>query len=254
MFKINKDILFLFNSLIIEYDIKQANISLCQEFNLLSSSLIEIIKNKNKAERVVAIGKLMRKDKEFAKNLENKFNDVIHEFMEINNLNFEKDVVSIKRDAVFVANKNIKYNQIGNHIFFDAKNIYHAYLYIKPYEFYFKKDGNIDVKGIPDNMLELHKNGILSLLNIVVETIENSNFDQYEINKLFKDIITIYKNKKFDKEYVDIYREFNSISGFKLKSEDIVFNDINSQTELNNIDITYNYINIILPLFKTLCV
>ena len=62
---LDKNIPYVFNTKIIEYDLKSANTSLCREYNLLPIKQIEEIESMKKDKRVVTIGKLMRKDKVF---------------------------------------------------------------------------------------------------------------------------------------------------------------------------------------------
>lgn len=240
------------NSEIIEYDIKSANVSLCKEYNLLDEKTISKIEDMNKKQRVIKIGLIGRKNKDFMKSLEKHFTETTNKFIELNELNIEDDVISIKKDAVFVLNKNIKYDTIGNHIHFVKKNTYHAYLYLKPFEFYFKKDNSIDVKGLSNNSY-LHKDGLLDILTQLIDLCENTSCNVKEINNFMKEFVILYKEKKLP---LNAYREFNQNSQFKSKiyDENVYLDNINEEMLINgDIDISYNYINIILPLYRLIC-
>lgn len=54
----NKNIPFLFNKEIIEYDMKEAGFSLVQEFHLLSDNIIHKLSKLKKEKRTVELGKL----------------------------------------------------------------------------------------------------------------------------------------------------------------------------------------------------
>jgi len=250
MFKTNKEIKLEHSCSIIEYDIKSANVSVSREYNLLNDDLLDKISKMEKTHRVIAMGKIMRKNKEFSKELEKSFNDVIERFISQNELDIKKDIISIKRDAVFVLNKPIKKSTIGDYIKFEEKNMYHAYLYLKPYELYFKRNGDIDIKGLNDDNKEKHKSGILNLLNEYIDCLESSRGNKRKINVFMKDVIESYKNKELP---IEVYREFNETSMFKtMMYNNVVYLDYIDENMLmsDDVDIIFNYVNVILPLFR----
>lgn len=240
------------NSDIVEYDIKSANISICREYKLLPNNITNKIEKMDKNKRVKTIGLIGKKNKGFMKALEKHFTIATEKFIELNDLNKEDDIISIKKDAVFVINRNIKNDMVGEHIHFINKNQYHAYLYLRPLEFYFKKDGNVDVKGLSKQSI-IHKNGLLDILNQLIETCESNNCNIKEINEFMKEFVILYKEKKLP---LDCYREFNQNSLFKTKiyNEYVYLNSITEDMLKNNeVDISYNYINFILPLYNLIC-
>ena len=113
---------FEVNSSIIEWDMKRAGLNLIKEFKLLPENLILELEDMPKKDADIKIGKLQIKDKEFSKNLEKAFTDVMNHFLEVNNIDKEFDVLSIKKDACFVINKKITQSTCGEYIKFIPKN------------------------------------------------------------------------------------------------------------------------------------
>lgn len=251
MFYLNKDRPFIINSEIIEWDIKSANLSIIKEYNLLSEDKIEKIEKMNKQNRVVFVGKEMGKDKEFSKTLENSFNLITDEFIKLNQLEEDYDILAIKRDAVFTINKKPAITKLGKYINFVPKNTYTSFIYIKPYEFYFT-DNDIEIKGLSKNFEDeikpLHQEGILVFLKDVVEIAANTNMNLKKINTYLSEFVKAYKKKELPFDY---YREFNASSKFKyiMYDNEMLMDNIDDSI-LGSIDIQYNYINIILPLIQ----
>ena len=81
---LNKNISILSGRTIIEYDLKSANTSLCSEYHLLPQSQIDAIAALPRTQRVVKIGKLCRKNKEFNEGLKKAFIDIRRRFFEAN--------------------------------------------------------------------------------------------------------------------------------------------------------------------------
>ena len=66
MQKTNRDYPFIHNNEIIEWDIKSANTSLMRYYNLQPNKVIDKLASMPKSQREISVGKLMKKDKEFA--------------------------------------------------------------------------------------------------------------------------------------------------------------------------------------------
>ena len=136
------------------------------------------------------------------KNLEQAFTDAMNQFLEVNQLDKDLDVLSIKKDACFVINKSVKVSNFGKYIHFIPKNQYHAYAYIAPLEFYFKKDGEIEVKNLVGDkrertkILNLHRDGILNFLSYAIELAERTGCHPKEMNTFLHEFVILYKNKE----------------------------------------------------------
>lgn len=237
MQKTNKDYPFIHNNEIIEWDIKSANTSLMSYYHLQPEDIITKLASMAKSQREVAVGKLMRKDKEFAKALEESFNKIISEFLEANDLTWD-DIVSIKKDAVFVKNHGIKKHDFGA-VHFIPKNQYKHVLILPRYEIYIS-DQKTDVKGIPDEKVPLHEDGMLFFIKTALDSAD----DFISMQKFFKEYVSAYKKRELD---FDAYREFNSDSLFRIGGEFPMMSESMIEEDMEFLDIGFNYVNVIIP-------
>lgn len=249
MFWKNPDFDKVINSRIIEWDIKSGNTSIMRAFNLCPIERIQELEEMKKQDRVIAVGNMM-KDSEFSKKLEAGFNQVVNEFMELNGLNKDDDVLRIMRDAVYVINKPIKYDTIREYCHFIPKNEYIGYFFLSPYEFFISQH-DIDVKGIDDEKLKSHENGTIRVIRDVYDACVEYNMDQVKINAFMKGVVDAYIHR--DLEF-DAYREFNNESNFRINMYGHeVLSDAITERDLSDVDISFNYLKIIIPLIKLLC-
>ena len=242
-----------FNCSIVEWDIRAANVSISREFGLLPESVIDRIASQHKSKRERSIGLIMRKNKEFTKALEDKFDEVMQIFLEQNNLDIDWDVLSIRRDAAFVINKEIKKPFVGKHIEFRPKGVYSHHIYLKAHK---AKDldiyvGNdIDIKGISDELLPLHKDGMINFIKEICKCMGVDD-NKKSLNELFADFVLAYKKRELPYDY---YREFNVTSNYRvnLYGNEVMMEHIDSDEFLEMTDISYNYEKVILPLIRLL--
>ena len=170
----NPNISFCHNESIIEWDIKAANLSLIKFYNLAPQKTIDKIEGLDKQAREIYVGKISQKNKDFALALEKAFTDIIEKFISENNLDRDEDIISIKKDAVFVRNHEI-YNFEFGPILFRPKGTYSGFTKLPKYEFYLGKDEKLSVKGISDNLLHLHQAGVLQFIKDVFKESKNWN-------------------------------------------------------------------------------
>ena len=248
---------FEVSSTIVEWDIRRAGISIIKEFSLLPDKLISELENMPKKEADIKIGKMQIRNKEFTKVFNQKFTDVMKDFMDKNGIDMDYDTISIKKDACFVINKKIMYETFGKYIRFIPKNEYHAFLYLKPYELYFRRNEELDIKGlssIPEvrnRIINMHKDGILNFIELVIDLAESTQMNLKQLNSFLHEFVKMYKRKELEFDY---YREFNVESRFRyqLLGSEIMANNIDSDM-LKHVNIEYNYKNIILPLINYIC-
>lgn len=233
------------NSTIVEYDIRSANTSIMEYYGLIPQHQIDTINKYPKDKREVAAGLMMLKDKKLSKALEKGFTDIMLMFLERNNLDIDFDILCINKDAAFVINKTPKETVFGP-VEFRPKGKYHTFFKVGSFDF-FINDDSVDVKGL-QKQAHLHKDGILHLIKDLSETCNACAGNRDEIFKYLSDLAESYKKKELDFEY---YREFNSISKFKviIEGHEYLFENI-SEEDIEELDISYNYINIILPLIR----
>ena len=240
----NKDILFINNELIQEWDIKSANTSLLEMYDLYPKDKLNKISKLRKQDREITIGKLIRKFPDVGKGLEDAFTDIINRFVKDNNIK-DENIISIKKDSVFVRNTEIKISSYEDCVYFVNKNKYTNYMYISPYEIYYDKyTSNIEIKGMSNDNYQYHENGIFDFLKDVFDI----SYNPYQLQKYLKQYAKDYKERKLP---LNSYREFNMDSKFNvnifdnnMKMEEI------DESMLEYTDISYNYINIIIPIIK----
>lgn len=246
----NPDIDFLISKSITEYDIKNAGYNLIKYYNLLPESKIDYLSKLSKSDRTIQIG-IYEKDKDLAKALTESFKNARKMFFEENNLK-DEDILSIKKDAIFVIGKECQITEFGN-INFVKKHKYTSYHKFDNIEMYYRLSNNsLDIKGIRDEILLYHEKYFLTFLKRVFRLLENNN--QKELIKFMKWFISNYKTRNLDIEY---YRELSPDSLYIL-NEDVVgkskyFNtgiDNINYTSINDINISYNYIKYILPIIQ----
>lgn len=250
---LNKNISYITNKVIVEYDLKSANTSLCREYRLLDDDIIDKIENNPKKKRVVIIGKIQRNNVAFKNAFKESFIDIRKRFFEANNIK-DEDILSIKKDAIFCLKECIVTDFGKCH--FIKKNFYTSYMYLNNLEIYYNSRGKvigspiIDVKGIDDEVLEYHNDYMIKFLKILFNHMETSS--KSTTLEFYKRFVDRYKHLKLEVGY---YREFNNMSIIRLIDSDETYIDdvfIPYQHKQEHISIDYNFINIIIPIAKFL--
>jgi hypothetical protein len=235
----NKNILYLFNRTIYEYDMHSADISLIEYYKLLPNKEIEKIRSLDKQRRVVYIGK-KRKDAEFSKKLNDAFEKMRAKFYEENNLDLN-DIISVKKDAIFTTKLCEK--TTFKTVEFQVKNIYSSFMQLKNLEFYYSPE-KLDVKGIDDEILKLHEDGMMKILRTYFKKMETGTVQDVVV--YLNRICSRYKLRDLS---VDFYREFNTNSKFNVIGTEDQYNDY-WEDKKNELDISYNFTTILIPLVK----
>lgn len=230
-----------------EYDASAAGLNVLIREGALKESQITSLTNMNKLDRNVRLGMMLRNNKELAEIQKRGFANMRRDFMEANGIT-EENVISIKKDAFFLLNKPCHTLKVDNILFKEA-NRYSSYYFIDKKELYFSRalgKTSIDVKGIDDTLLELHANGMMKFLKMVFFKAEANDVES--VIKYINKTAIAYKLKQLPLEY---YREFNHLSLYRLALE---YNGtsigIENTHTLDGIDISYNYMHIILKLYE----
>ena len=243
----NKDIDFLMNNKIIEYDIKSAGLSLAKEFKYLNNATINKLENMSKSERNRMMGIMKIKNKQLVKNENEALIEARKKFIKLNEIDIE-DIISIKKDAIFV-HKNCRELKFGE-IEFVPKNVYSSYMMINNIEFYYNKN-HLDIKGISDDLLKLHDGYMLSFFNKFMCLYEVGKTN--ELIDFLTGFVYKYKTRSLNKEY---YREFNALSMFKLNNEtsfgtEYLIKYIDDEN-FDGVNIGYNFFKYLIPLMVML--
>jgi hypothetical protein len=247
---LNKDISYLINTEILEYDIKSAGFNIVKRFDLLPESKVRYLEKLSKKERQVTIGLWIRNNKQLAVDINNSFIATRKEFFKANELT-EDDILSIKKDAIFTLKRchELEFDSI----IFDEKNFYSSYFYLNKKEFYFNSFANkLDVKGISETNLEKHRPYILDFLSKFFRLLEMS--DTENATKRLKQFANYYREKTL---HVGYYRELSADSTYVMKNDEIYKN---RSVLLDNVDndfidmlnINHNYICYVIPLLNIL--
>lgn len=204
------------NTYITEYDISKANINILLYYGVIDQDKYNMLYNMDKKDREVYVGKM---EKYNPKITEIKANGIKHfrqQFFESNELE-NKDILAIKNDAIYVIGKDCKYTQFSN-IVFRRANVYTGYMKLGGLEVYYSYDpisGNelLDIKGIKDEKLELHREYMVSHLCDVFYRLQTSSVD--ESIKSNSDLLERLLSRSLPKGF---YREFNADSKYRFNS------------------------------------
>jgi hypothetical protein len=225
-----------------EYDLKDAGFSIIKNNNLLDNETLEYLSSLDKYSKNVEIGKIIREKPEVSKCLMNKFIEIRKKFAKINELK-EEDILSIKKDAIFIINKRLKFLEFDNYCF-SEKNKYSSYFYVNKKEFYYSSwEDKLDIKGINKETKKIHEKFLLRDIKNIIK--QNETLNNIDIVKCLKFYRNLYLNRELE---FNCYREMNSNNLYRLKfliTGSSVFS--NEVEDANLIDITHNYVKYIVP-------
>lgn len=247
---LNKDITNLKSCVIQEYDIRDAGFSIIKFNKLLDKKTISWLSGLDKKSKNVQIGLILRDNIELSTKIMKEFIRIRKVFFESNNLE-DKDVLSIKKDAIFTINKPCKNLIVDDYFEFRKKNKYSSYIYLSNIEFYYSAwTGNLDIKGLGKKIIKNNK--FIDDIKMIMKINETLPY-----NRLFQNLLQ-YRHKYLNYELpIEHYRELNSDNKFILKNNffenyKVVLDNITEEELKEEIDITYNYIKFVIPLISLL--
>lgn len=233
-------------SMIREYDMVDAGFSIIQEYSLLPPEKILELSKLPKKEKNIAIGKLNGCDKILSRKFHSSFELARKIFFELNEVE-EDEVLSIKRDAIFLKNKIARHNKIGKFINFKLKNKFTSFMNLNGIECYFNSYSNIlTVKNIGSNVFKFEK-GIIPLISeymTIKEKLGKTSNNSVYLKLL--DFRADYVNLRLPKEY---YREFDRDAMYRMNAYEFGSEEI-GDFSLEHLDISHNYMNVLVPLIK----
>lgn len=238
----------LFGTRIVEYDMRSAGFNIIKHFKFLPEEKIAFLEKLDKHARHIAIGKLERSDEVLKKNMKKGFVAARRVFFDSNSIE-EKNILSIKKDAIFL--KDIEpLHTVFDTIEFVKKNEYESYFYLNKIEFYLN-DEKCDCKGINDTLVALHQPYMLDIFREFSMLMRNS--DHRQQLKFIQDVAKAYRRRELAVGY---YRELNRRSLFRPKEQIEILNSYMGYNHYggnaNGLDISYNYIHYLIPLYRLL--
>lgn len=207
----------IYKGFIYEYDLSKANISALLYTNTISQEEYNRIYNMDKSFREYTIGMMIKNNQDIYEKIKYGISVARKQFIIDNRLNIN-EIISIKNDAVFTTRK-CEYTNFYNIFNFNLKNTYALFLKLENleiyYNYYINKDNEIidiiDVKGISDEKLLLHRDGIINIINETCYDILNSTPE--ETLRSLSDKFRMYIQREYKSNY---YRSFDSSSDFVL--------------------------------------
>jgi hypothetical protein len=230
-----------------EYDISKANITMLYSANIISLEEYNTLYNADRMQRQVTIGYLIKKNPQYNKVIQQGILEAKKNLFEANNIE-DKNVLSIKNDAVFLINTAPSITKFGLSEF-KLKNEYTSFFIANNMEFFYYLDminniERLDIKGINtkyylSKVYPLHKDYFIEFLLTLFETLQNGSIQEGI------EILSTFYNKYINRELsVEYYRELNTNSQFKITNMGIVevsyTIDRASQNELKYLDINHN--------------
>lgn len=211
---------------IIEYDMRAANISCLAEANAISPEQYIFLLNAPKMEREIVIGKAIKTDPHLSTVIRSNIRIFKEELIKANQVQ-PGSIVRVANDAVYINNPiDLKQTKFGNYIEFKQKSIYNVYIKLNRLVIFSKLLGNgtadIDIKGINDNLAELHCPYMISAIVTAIMLTERSGISD-GLNYI-SHIIEEYVNLRLP---IGFYREFNSNSCYRMK-QSTNYHSINS--------------------------
>ena len=253
---------------LVEYDMREGGFSIIKKEKLLPDSVIDEFEKMTKEERHKAVGNLAhshgRKYKDVPKLLIDRFRYYREQFGDLNDL-VDEDIFYIRKDAICVK-KYCYVTKLDDFIEFREKNVYGCYVRIEPQysdnntqtkpqpiEFYWKPDGQVDVKGIRDPFLPPHKDGLLLVISRFMQYLYSMNYDgalRYIVS-----VMDAYKKGLGDGKDVEhperFYRRFDDTAMYRVWRDGAVMEVEELAKEwIPMCDKAYNYRNIFVPLLN----
>lgn len=249
---LNKNIKYIKNATIREYDMKNAGLSILKHEELISEEEYNILMNKyEKQERNIIVGKFLGKNEDISIELMKGFQRARQEFFDINNIN-ESDILSIKKDAIFLINCIPDVEQVNEDYLFRLKNEYTSYINIRQKEFYYSIfNDKLDIKGFDKEIIDNQKDYLFKFLKECLKLDADGMNDKLFIKLLeFKND---FLEKKLPKEY---YRDISTNSYlFAYRKNNLNFlsmKEIDDNTFRNPFLYLDNNLNFIIELISNL--
>lgn len=247
---LNKDLKYIKNAIIREYDMKNAGLSILKHNELISlKEYNKLMNNYEKHERDVIVGKFLGENTEISNELMKGFIEARKEFFELNEIE-NSDVLSIKKDAIFLINKIPKYQQINDDYLFRNKNEYTSYINLKGKEFYYSvMNDKLDIKGFSKDIINNQKDYLFKFVKECLKIDSDNQSDNLFIKLLeFKND---FLERNLDNDYYRDIIENQYLFSYS-KCYTLSLNDIDEDLKHGEYLNISNNLNFILELISNL--
>jgi hypothetical protein len=181
-----KDIHYIKNTRITEYDMSNAGINILLTKGLLKPDFVNHLNKMDKLQKNITVGKILQKNPEWNKIMMEEFVAIRKYFMEVNNLD-DSDILSIKKDAIFVIDKKVRHLKLSANYEFKEKNTYDTYLNIMNKEFYVNIEKELyDTKGFSDLVLKYQEDYFIDFIITTLVLDRSSEREKFEHIKEFR--------------------------------------------------------------------
>jgi len=249
-FYTNDSIKYLLNKNIFEYDIKRAGVTMLYEINYFDKDTYNSLINMHKLELDIALGKYLNPAtfKLINENIAIKMN----EFITANNIS-KDNIISLKKDALFIYNINPHIVTFGKKVEFVRKNIYTSFFKLGDLELYFNSNtGNIDIKGVSsDSSYKLHP--LIYVVKDICKRLEHLELGLVSYNDVFSFIQKVNDEYLDGRMVKDTYRELNATLKFRSSfNSNVVYFDNLPDLDSFKLDVSYNWKTFIAPFVSLL--
>ena len=214
MFRYSAPIDCLIDTQIREYDITKANISILTEKGFLSNEQYQKLLLSNKLDREIYVGKLIGSNPEASKALSDGVLESKSLFFDYNQIS-DNDVLEIDNDAVYlIGNRPVQIQQVTPYVYFRLSSTYTSFYTVRRIRYYYYANRisqieNLDIKGIGDTAIELHKQYMIDFLKELFYVAQFEGIPQ--AISLLSGFYQNYCSRSLDIGY---YRNLNSQSMF----------------------------------------
>lgn len=194
-----------------EYDIKSANANVMYTLNMIDKDLYEKLINMDKKERVIYVGKMIKKDDTLYNELMDGYKYYTDKFIKENGL--EDNVYEVVKDAVWIFGKYPKKTEFNNYVKFTRDRVATSVMTLDKIKFYYNSINNkLFNRGLGDIDFDT-----FPILKKIKEFMMYKESDKYKI--LYKKIHKFHYN--YITENVDESYRYN----IRRKKDDIRHED-----------------------------
>jgi hypothetical protein len=225
---------------------RDAGFSIIKNHKLFDDETVEYLTGLSKMQRNIRIGIMLRENQDVSKFIMEEFVRVREKFLKLNNVG-DQDILSIKKDAIITVNKHAEHLKFDGYEFRN-KHKYSSYFYLNGKEFYYSSwEDVLETKGFGKQVVEAHSEYFLNDIKSIMR--QNEKLNQDQIVRVLKNYREKYLGLKLP---TDCYRELSFENKFRLKDkiagEPVFLETLQDEKLIERLDITYNYINYVIPL------